>query len=78
MKGSAAVGHVLLMIGVLCALFFGWIAFAGFSEAGHQCPDGNDCEDATFAWQFGGALTLTALIVATVGVWLAFSKSTRR
>ena len=51
-----------------CLLITGFYAVVGWLAMGDQCPYGNDCADATMAFQTG--LGASIILVVTLG-WLA-------
>lgn len=52
--------------------FFAFVATAAYSAAKSQCPDGNDCQDATFAMYLSGSLAMIGLalmIPLCLSIW---------
>lgn len=59
---------VLLVTSLLFAGIFGFVGLAAWSAAQTQCPDGNDCSDATVAALIGATVVLISLLVSAAAI----------
>ncbi len=60
------------------ALFFTFLVFATNSAINFQCPDGSDCEDATFAFKLFGILDVFCLAIFLPSLWFIPKKATKK
>jgi hypothetical protein len=58
----------LLVTSLLLAGIFGFVGLGAWSEAQAQCPDGNDCSDATVAALIGATVVVVSLLASTVAI----------